>query len=197
MLYGILAGQTVVLTGEGEGRPVVDSPEPSPIDGYEARGKWVDAGDSIARVYEYVPAEGTAQEAAVRLSRLQAQSLPDDAAVLFVALYPEWVPGMQCYGPDSPTGNPQTRLNRKGTLYKALSDHVATKEWPPESAPSLYARVLPGQSGEVGEWVQPDSTNGYAKGDRVTHAGKLWESTADGNVWEPGATGAPWKEVED
>ena len=45
----------------------------------------------------------------------------------------------------------------------------------------------------VPEWEQPDSTNPYAKGDKVTHNGKTWISTADGNVWEPGVYG--WEEV--
>lgn len=62
------------------------------------------------------------------------------------------------------------------------------------AAPSLFAEVLPGQGGTgIGEWKQPDSTNPYQKGDKVTHNGKTWESTADNNVWEPGVYG--WTEV--
>ena len=45
----------------------------------------------------------------------------------------------------------------------------------------------------VPEWEQPDSTNPYAKGDKVTHNGKTWVSDIDGNVWEPGVYG--WTEV--
>ena len=47
------------------------------------------------------------------------------------------------------------------------------------------------------EWEQPDSTNPYMKGDKVTHNGKTWVSLIDNNVWEPGATGtaALWQEV--
>ncbi|WP_350308143.1 carbohydrate-binding protein [[Ruminococcus] torques] len=46
-------------------------------------------------------------------------------------------------------------------------------------------------------WEQPNSTNPYKKGDRVTHKGKTWESLVDSNVWEPGAVGSEslWKEV--
>ena len=29
------------------------------------------------------------------------------------------------------------------------------------------------------EWEQPGSTNGYSKGDKVTHNGKTWESLVD------------------
>lgn len=60
-------------------------------------------------------------------------------------------------------------------------------------APSLFAKVLIPDSSTVPEWEQPDSTNPYAKGDKVTHNGKTWISTADGNVWEPGVYG--WEEV--
>ena len=75
---------------------------------------------------------------------------------------------------------------------------MAEADWVPTMAPSLWARILPGQAGSgqtVGEWQQPGSTNGYMTGERVTHNGHLWESTADNNVWEPGAVGAPWTDL--
>ena len=46
----------------------------------------------------------------------------------------------------------------------------------------------------IPDWVQPDSTNAYAKGDKVRHNGKIWVSDLDGNVWEPGVYG--WSEAE-
>lgn len=45
----------------------------------------------------------------------------------------------------------------------------------------------------IPEWEQPGSTNPYAKGDKVMHNGKTWQSTTDNNVWEPGVYG--WEEV--
>ena len=45
----------------------------------------------------------------------------------------------------------------------------------------------------IPEWEQPDSTNPYSKGDKVTHNGKTWVSDVDNNVWEPGVYG--WSEV--
>ena len=45
----------------------------------------------------------------------------------------------------------------------------------------------------ITEWEQPDSTNPYMQGDKVTHNGKTWISDIDGNVWEPGVYG--WNEV--
>lgn len=44
----------------------------------------------------------------------------------------------------------------------------------------------------IPEWVQPDSTNPYMAGDKVTHNGKTWVSDIDNNVWSPGEYG--WSE---
>lgn len=85
------------------------------------------------------------------------------------------------------------RLEYNGTIYKVLQAHTSQETWTPPDAPSLFAKVLIPDSSTVPEWEQPDSTNPYAKGDKVTHNGKTWISTADGNVWEPGVYG--WEEV--
>lgn len=54
----------------------------------------------------------------------------------------------------------------------------------------LY-RVNAGQ----GHTIQADwAHNAYAVGDKVTHDGKKWTSTADANTWEPGEYG--WEEVK-
>lgn len=89
------------------------------------------------------------------------------------------------------------RAKYNGTLYRCLTAHTAQATWTPTDAPSLWAKVLTDPSGAILPWVQPDSTNPYAKGDKVTHNGKTWESLVDNNVWEPGAVGTEslWKEV--
>ncbi len=47
---------------------------------------------------------------------------------------------------------------------------------------------------EFPEWVQPiGAHDAYAKGDKASHNGKNWVSTADNNVWEPGVYG--WEEA--
>ena len=195
MLKGQLVGNVVVLGDEG--LEVIDTAQPEIPDGYKVVGSWTEQYGTIIRTWELVPAEGTPQEAALKLSMLQARSLPNEAALEFVALYPEWIVGEAYTVGD--------RVKRLGTLYKCLTGHVSQADWTPESAPSLWARVLPGQEGNepeegYGEWVQPDSTNGYSKGDRVSHNGKIWESTFNGaNVWEPGVVGteALWKDITD
>lgn len=81
------------------------------------------------------------------------------------------------------------RVRYDGTLYRCLQAHTAQETWTPTDAPSLWAKVLIPDPDTVPEWEQPDSTNPYAKGDKVTHNGKTWVSTIDGNVWEPGVYG--------
>ena len=66
-------------------------------------------------------------------------------------------------------------------------------QWTPTEAPSLFAKVLIPDPDVIPKWEQPDSTNPYSKGDKVTHAGKTWESDLDGNVWAPGVYG--WTEI--
>lgn len=85
------------------------------------------------------------------------------------------------------------RLEYNGTIYKVLQAHTSQETWTPTDAPSLFAKVLIPNADTIPEWEQPDSTNPYAKGDKVTHNGKTWQSTTDNNVWEPGVYG--WEEV--
>lgn len=85
------------------------------------------------------------------------------------------------------------RLEYNGTIYKVLTEHTSQADWTPDAAPPLFAKVLIPDTGTIPEWEQPDSTNPYAKGDKVTHNGKTWESEVDNNVWEPGVYG--WNEV--
>ena len=131
-------------------------------------------------------------QVAVLVAQMQAQSLPDEQALTVKDIYPAWDGNGVSYQKDY-------YLTHNGKLYKVLQAHTSQTDWAPDTAPSLFAEVLPGQDGTgIGEWVQPGSTNPYMTGDRVTHNGKTWESLADNNVWEPGAQGseALWREVE-
>lgn len=80
-----------------------------------------------------------------------------------------------------------------GSLYRCLQEHQSQQGWNPKDAPSLWALVLIEDPEVVPQWVQPDSTNPYRKGDRVIHDGKHWISLYDNNVWEPGVYG--WEET--
>lgn len=119
-----------------------------------------------------------------------AESFSDDIALEYPKLYPSWSSLSVSYE----TGQ---RLRYNGILYKVLQDHTSQDGWTPDVSPSLFAKVLIPDANVIPEWEQPDSTNPYMAGDKVTHNGKTWESLIDNNVWEPGATGTEslWKEV--
>lgn len=85
------------------------------------------------------------------------------------------------------------RLEYNGVIYKVLQDHTSQDDWTPDAAPSLFAKVLVPDPTVIPEWEQPESTNPYAKGDKVTHNEKTWVSDVDNNVWEPGVYG--WTET--
>ena len=81
-----------------------------------------------------------------------------------------------------------------GILYKVLTAHTSQDDWTPDAAPSLFTKVLIPDETVIFEWEQPDSTNTYSAGDKVTHNGKTWVSDIDNNSWEPGVYG--WTELD-
>lgn len=188
-LYGVLAGGSVMLTDSASGgKPVTLADPPEAAVGYVARATWQEDASGIRQVWTLEPSAGSAYDAALTFVKMGAEKLDDADALKVPALYDAW------YQPlDYAVGK---RVLYNGTLYKCLQAHRSQASWAPDKSPSLWAEVLPGQDGKVGEWKQPDSTNPYAKGDKVTHNGKTWVSNVDGNVWEPGATGVTqWTEV--
>lgn len=114
------------------------------------------------------------------------ESATDEQALTVQALYSAWRSGV------SYTAGQRVLYN--AVLYKVLQAHTSQTGWEPENAPSLWAKVLIPDDAVIPEWEQPDSTNPYSSGDKVTHNGKTWVSNIDNNVWEPGVYG--WTEVE-
>ena len=129
----------------------------------------------------------TAEEVYAMLIAKQINTLTvdDQTALRMVEYYP---------APDASSYAAGDRIQYNGKLYKCLQAHTAQADWNPVDAPSLWAEVLAGQDGTaIGEWVQPDSTNPYMRGDKVNYNGKLYESEVDNNVWAPGVYG--WVEI--
>ena len=112
-------------------------------------------------------------------------SATDEQALKASALYPKWKVGI-AYQKDE-------RVLYNDILYKVLTGHTSQADWTPDAAPSLFAKILIPDKNVIPEWEQPESTNPYSKGDKVTHNGKTWQSTIDSNVWEPGVYG--WEEI--
>nr|DAG59442.1 MAG TPA: hypothetical protein [Caudoviricetes sp.] len=117
--------------------------------------------------------------------------IDDEQALTFDLLFDDWSGESVSYSEDD-------RVRYGDDLYRCLQSHTSQPTWTPTNSPSLWAKCLTDpESSTIPEWKQPDSTNPYSKGDKVTHNGKTWESLIDGNVWEPGVTGTEslWKEV--
>ena len=113
-------------------------------------------------------------------------TLTDEQAAEYKVIYPQWSGNGVSYS----VGD---RRQYDGALYKCLQAHASQDDWTPTAAPSLWAKVLIPDPGTISPWEQPDSTNPYMAGDKVTHNGKTWVSDIDNNVWEPGEYG--WTEV--
>lgn len=152
-------------------------------------GKYLDAPESEIRKSELMERTRplTTEEVTSMLIRQQINTLmvDDITALRMVSFYPEWSAG-QAY-------TAGFKVQHRGDLWSCLQVHTSQDGWEPESAPSLWAKVLIPDENVVPEWEHPDSTNPYSAGDKVTHNGKTWVSDVDNNVWEPGVYG--WTEA--
>lgn len=119
-----------------------------------------------------------------------AISLDDTDALEAKELYPQWSgDGVGYFAND--------RVRYENVLYKVLQPHVSQPDWTPIAAPSLYAKVLIPSPDVIPEWEQPDSTNPYMIGDKVTFKGKVYESTINNNIWDPEAYPSGWRLISE
>ena len=115
--------------------------------------------------------------------RLSAE-LSDTEAFDVAELFPAWALKDYAVG---------DRVQYEGNLYKCIQAHTSQSDWTPDTAVSLWVKV-DDPSIEWPEWHQPQGAHdAYAMGDKVSHNGKHWISTADANIWEPGVFG--WTEA--
>lgn len=180
MFYGQLVSGSVYLTTDGSGLPIREAAEPNPGAGYHTVLSYEQHDGAIWQVWTLVPDAGTPQDAALMLAQIQAAALSDDDALKVPALYPLYACGHVYAQGD--------RVLWQGTLYKAISGHTATAA-DPASDPQHWAKVVASTAGgaDAPEWVGGKT---YAKGDRVTKYGSVYESLIDGNTLEPGAFGS-------
>lgn len=180
MFYGQFVSGSVYLTTDGSGLPIREAAEPNPGAGYHTVLAYEQHDGAIWQVWTLVPDAGTPQDAALMLAQIQAAALSDDDALKVPALYPLYMCGHVYAQGD--------RALWQGTLYKAISGHTATAA-DPASDPQHWAKVMASTAGgaDAPEWVGGKT---YAKGDRVTKYGSVYESLIDGNTLEPGAFGS-------
>lgn len=110
----------------------------------------------------------------------------DEQAYEVPVLYPSWKEGMAYEVGE--------RILYNEILYKVLTAHTSQADWTPDVSASLFAKVLIPDENVIPAWEQPDSTNTYKTGDKVSHNGKTWVSIVDNNSWEPGVYG--WEVIE-
>lgn len=121
-----------------------------------------------------------------RLNAMFAQAVissannTDEEALKVKALYPDWEDMAE--GSTLAIGQ---RVNYNDVLYKVTQEHQKQLAWNPVEAPSLFAKVLIPDENVIPEWEQPDSTNPYKTGDKVSYNGNAYVSLIDGNVWNP------------
>lgn len=180
MFYGQFVSGSVYLTTDGSGLPIREAAEPNPGAGYHTVLSYEQHDGAIWQVWTLVPDAGTPQDAALMLAQIQAAALSDDDALKVPALYPLYACGHVYAQGD--------RVLWRGALYKAIAGHTATAA-DPVSDPQHWVKVMASAAGgeSAPEWVGGKT---YAKGDRVTKYGSVYESLIDGNTLEPGAFGS-------
>ena len=114
-----------------------------------------------------------------------AQLLKDIDALKIATIYEEW-----CEGREYPQGE---KILYNNILYKCLGTHTSQSTWEPINTTSLWSKVLIPDENKIYPWEQPNGTNPYNKGDKVSYDGKIWVSDCDYNVWVPGVYG--WTEI--
>lgn len=112
--------------------------------------------------------------------------IPDEKALQSSKLFKKWDGNNTFYKIGE-------RFIYNNILYKVLQTHTSQLDWTPDVTPSLCTKVLIPDKDIIPEWQQPDSTNGYMTGDKVTFEGKTYESLIDNNIWSPIDYPAGWQ----
>lgn len=115
-------------------------------------------------------------------------NMTDEEAINNSVLFPQW----NGNGVNYLIGE---RVLYNDILYSVIQNHKSQNDWSPNVAVSLFTRVLIPDPEVIPDWVQPDSTNPYMKGDKVRFEGEVYESLIDNNVWSPRDYPAGWKKI--
>lgn len=182
MIYGVKAGDNVVLTDAQNGKPIIATEPPSIPDGYMANYSWNDDGSQITQVWHLSPIEGTAQDSILELAKMQAQSLSDAEAVRVPALYDEWIAGE--------TYKRGEIIRFKGGLYRIGQDLTSSDTYKPgeEGTTALYSHITIDSETSYEVWKEWDGVSGiYKQGQIVKDStdNALYRSKIANNVWGP------------
>lgn len=117
-------------------------------------------------------------------------SLDDEQALETVELFPIWKADTVYTAGD--------RVRYNDVLYKVLQGHTSQADWAPDTAFSLFARVLIPDPEVIPVWEQPSAENAYMKGDKVyfpTAEDDVYQSKIDNNVWSPADYPQGWQKL--
>jgi len=131
---------------------------------------------------EAVTAATNAVAAMVVQARAQSGDLTPAEADTVAAAFPVWAAGETVAVGDLRYFD--------GKLVEVIQAHTTQPDWTPDVVPALWKTWRDAEA--VEPWVQPNSTNPYPLGAKVTHNGKTWESLHASNVWEPPTQ---WREI--
>src|SRR5690606_26651894 len=106
-----------------------------------------------------------------------AATLPEEEALELAAMYPKWesnkryAPGQYIRHGLNQDGEPQ--------VFSVLQEHTSQADWLPPQTAALYKKLGFTDDGTP-TWVQPlGATDAYQIGDKVSHNGKIYVSTAN------------------
>ena len=103
------------------------------------------------------------------------------------SIYPDWVQPLGAHD----AWPKDARVMHSSNAWVSL---VENNVWEPGIANWRQLVLFVPSGPSIPEWIQPTwAGDAYQLGDRVTHSGATWESTAANNVWEPGVYG--WIQV--
>lgn len=138
--------------------------------------------DKAKELREQILANRVATQKLVKVEDLSEEELAD-----LISLYDEWKVGLDVKAGD--------KLSYNGVLYKVIQEHTTQENWRPPDVAALFVKIQPaGVLREIKETML--ATEAFAKGEKGTWKGKIYESLIDNNVWNPDAHSAGWKLVE-
>lgn len=117
-------------------------------------------------------------------------NLDDEQAVEAVELFPAWRVSTEYKIGD--------RVRYLDVLYKVLQNHTSQADWTPDTAVSLYTKVLIPDPEVIPVWEQPSAGNAYMTGDKVyfpTAEDDVYQSKIDNNVWSPADYPQGWQKL--
>lgn len=118
------------------------------------------------------PPEVQQMQAAIRLSMMQAQALPDTQALAVPELYPAWEAGT-AYGGEGQT-QIVSRPNRH--LYRCQQAHTSQEGWEPENVPALWVVIAASEAGTIDDPILA------ARGMEYEY-GKYYKDPEDGKIY--------------